>query len=158
MMGYRSEVAYGIRLSRSHEDDGQLMEQLKANDMNLDDIWGMFIADVKVNCGLAVSEKLIVADHKQRWLKFHMTDLKWYADFEDVQSHEKIIDIACEYNKRYVDDYNLPELFDVSFVRIGEDPEDIDHRISGEGYDMFHPVTILDGAFYHHKNVEGEEL
>ena len=157
-MGYRSEVAYGIRLSRSHEDDGQLMEQLKANDMNLDDIWNMFIAEVKVNCGLAVSEKLIVADHKQRRLKFHMTDLKWYADFEDVQSHEKIIDIACEYNKRYVDDYNLPELFDVSFVRIGEDPEDIDHRISGEGYDMFHPVTILDGAFYHHKNVEGEEL
>ena len=157
-MGYRSEVAYGIRLSRSHEDDGQLMEQLKANDMYLDDIWYMFIAEVKVNCGLAVCEKLIVADHKQRWLKFHMTDLKWYADFEDVQSHEKIIDIACEYNKRYVDDYNLPELFDVSFVRIGEDPEDIDHRISGDGYDMFHPVTILDGAFYHHKNVEGEEL
>lgn len=157
-MGYRSEVAYGIRLSKNHEHDEELMNQLKANEIDLDNLWNMFIAEVKVNCGLAVSEKLIVADHKQRWLKFHMTDLKWYADFEDVQSHEKIIDIACEYNKRYVDDYNLPELFDVSFVRIGEDPEDVDHRISGEGYDMFYPETILSGAFVSDRNVEGEEL
>ena len=55
-MGYRSEVAYGIRLSRSHEDDGQLMEQLKANDMNLDDIWNMFIAEVKVNAYICLSK------------------------------------------------------------------------------------------------------
>lgn len=147
MMGYRSEVAYAVRLSRNHEHDEQLMAQLKANDIDLDDLWGMFIADIKVNCELAISCKQIRVDHKQRWLAFREGGLKWYADFEDVQSHEKILDIVCEYNKRYVDDYNLPELFDLSFVRIGEDPEDIDHRISGEGYDMFHPVTVMDGEF-----------
>lgn len=156
MMGYRSEVAYAVRLSRNHEHDEQLMAQLKANDIDLDDLWGMFIADIKVNCELAISYKQIRVDHKQRWLAFRECGLKWYADFDDVQAHERILDTAVEYNRRYVDDYNLPELFDMTFVRIGEEIDDVEQRNSGEGYDMFYPVTVMEGAFM--SECKGETL
>jgi len=157
-MGYRSEVGYAVRLSKNHEHDDQLMEQLKANEINLDDLWGMFIAEVKVSCKEALRWKQIKVDNQQRWLAYREGGVKWYADFEDVQAHEKILDIAEEYNQRYSDDYNLPELFDIAFVRIGEDPEDVDYKHRGEGYDMFYPVTVLEGEFMSDGTLNGEIL
>lgn len=149
-MGYRSEVAYAVRLGSVDEDT---QKQLASNEINLDDVWAMFIAEIKTKCDRAFAscewdngEIGIKIDDKARTLRFHEIALKWYEEYEDVQSHEKILDIANEYNQRYKDDYNLPELFDVAFVRIGEEEEDCETRYGGiNGNDLLYPIRYIGG-------------
>jgi hypothetical protein len=162
-MGYRSEVAYAVKLDKYHENDKELMAQLKANDLNLDDIWQMYITEIKIKCPIAISNsndygETLMANHKERWLRFHDHDLKWYENYEGVQQHHMILDIAKEYNKRYSDDYNLPDLFDTAFARIGEEDGDIDAWFDNEGMDMFYPVTLIEGDFMAKEKFKGEKL
>lgn len=145
-MGYRSQVAWGVRITKNHESDSHLMQQLSANEINLDDLWNMFVTEARIKAPKAMSQ--ITLNMKQRYMVFQHEDLKWYSDFEDVQHHDIIMNMAEEYNSRYEKDFNLPELFDMAFVRIGEDPEDVEEKHVGEGYDMFYTVSVIEGSFY----------
>lgn len=161
-MGYRSEVAWGIRLSTNLESDNELMKQLKSNDIDLNEQWRLFVTEAKVRSPNVFNEQeyesdIIKADHTKRYMWFKAGGLKWYPEFDGVKEHHAIMDLAREYNSGYEDNYNLPRLFDVAFVRIGEESDDIETEYDGEGYDMFYPVNYIDGDFNFSDSVKGEK-
>jgi hypothetical protein len=54
--------------------------------------------------------------------------VKWYESYEDVQHHEALIELAAEWAN---DEDNHSEIA-YSFVRIGEETDDIDEKNGGD--------------------------
>ena len=126
-MGYRSEVAYRIVFGN-------------------DDVMKLFLAEAKNKVETAMvfkdaeedTEESITIRDKDREIYFHVHGWKWYDEFELVQAHLALLDLAKEYNERQVevnktehDGTEVTELGmadDVSyaFARIGEDMGDND--------------------------------
>ena len=127
-MGYRSEVAYRIVFGN-------------------DDVMKLFLAEAKNKVETAMvfkdaeedTEESITIRDKDREIYFHVHGWKWYDEFELVQAHLALLDLAKEYNEREVECdggvdeqgneiCKIQEAGDVSyaFARIGEDMGDND--------------------------------
>jgi hypothetical protein len=108
-MGYRSNVAYRI----AFENKTYLNE---------------FIALVMVKGGeekKALSECQIELPDNGRgecYVNYYGEDLKWYESFADVQAHTWLYEYAVE---------RFEEHAAYKFLRIGEDPKDIDEDEGG---------------------------
>jgi hypothetical protein len=123
-MGYRSEVAYTIRFT---SDDERAKQSFYT-----------FIAEAKARAATAGcfnevqgrwggGDGLEVDEQRFR-INFSASDVKWYESYEDVQHHEALIELAAEWAN---DEDNHSEIA-YSFVRIGEETDDIDEKNGGD--------------------------
>ena len=126
-MGYRSEVAIGIRLNNS-----------KVN-------WETFVTECKARHPLAFNNEALCFDifNERKTMAFTQYELKWYPDFEDVQAFMGVINVAKEYN----DQHEL-DVFDIAYVRVGEESDDVEVDYTGNGHEMFEPYTNIGGDLY----------
>ena len=120
-MGYRSEVAF--RVETKTEDDLQsVIEKLKNKwAVNTGFKWEDFILD------------MIVYDYE---LVLHGNDLKWYDGYEDVSA---VMDWFWE----LVDDYRDNKdtvISGIQYIRLGEDPEDVEEIWHG---DLYNPMSLI---------------
>lgn len=104
-MGYRSEVAYSI--SFETEDD---MKKFIATAMAM-----------RPDAVQALAECHISTEHHE--INFHAEDVKWYGEFEDVQSHMALLDLVDEMANNIRAGY--------LYMRIGEDSDDNEYKSGG---------------------------
>lgn len=121
-MGYRSDVAYTIRFT---SDDTRAKQSFYT-----------FIAEAKAKAATAP------CFNESEWAEFEVDEgrfrinfsadtVKWYPDYPDVKCHEALIELAAEWAN---DEDNHSEIA-YSFVRIGEEADDIEEK-SGGDYDF----------------------
>lgn len=107
-MGYRSEVAYVLRFDNKADMDAFTALQLAKQDEHIND---------------ALKElQLIQSTSLERILYFYAENVKWYGDYPDVASHEKLLRQAIE-------------MFDTAgyrFIRIGENYDDVEIKDEGD--------------------------
>ena len=136
-MGYRSEVAYGVKVDdieyvntvpeseRTLSADGLFL--LMLTEMQQDPIAGKcFTDEIDINTYLTVNKE-------QRTIVFSEGHLKWYETYTDVQAHERLYKIMEEYAELYGDKEELNRNpISCAFIRIGEDMDDVEERGSGD--------------------------
>lgn len=146
-MGYRSEVAYGVKVDDIvYSDDTPETERIISADglfllmlteMQQDPIAGKCFDDShEIN-------KQLTIDKKNRTIVFHEHDLKWYSDYNDVQSHERVYQIAEEYAEEYDGSEYVNNPVSCAFIRIGEESDDVEER--GSGYDHWSVMNVYRG-------------
>jgi hypothetical protein len=69
--------------------------------------------------------------------------LKWYESFIDVQSHERVYQIAEEYAEEYDGSEYVNNPVSCAFIRIGEEADDVEER--GSGYDQWSVMNVYRG-------------
>lgn len=143
MMGYRSNVAYRIRMKPlNNETDDEVKAKFK-----------QFIAECKVDSDTQrAMQEFDTYDEKWRsegtvleinydeceiFLEYQ--HVKWYPDYDDVKSHHAIISKAHDWNNTE-ENYR----FDTAFGRIGEEQDDIEIDYEGDGYELIQ----LETSFY----------
>ena len=119
-MGYRSDVAYTIRFNSDHDEKNKQS-------------FYVFLAEAKANAATAAcfgeqgwAEFQI--DEANFCINFACDDVKWYESYEDVKCHEALIELAAEWAN---DEDNHSEIA-YSFVRIGEETDDIEKKNGGD--------------------------
>ena len=117
-MGYRSDVAYTIRFN--HEDDTVVEHSFYT-----------FLAEAKSKpeYALALDDKDLEIDEVRCRINFSANDVKWYEGYPDVDSHTRLLELA----KDWVDNEANPSI-GYMFMRVGEEPADIEH-LNGGAYD-----------------------
>ena len=121
-MGYRSDVAYTIRFVDDHDTN------------NIQSFY-TFLAEAKIKpeCAIALAE--VTIDEKNQRFTFFADDVKWYDSYLDVMSHTALLELAGDWAKQ-VFEGKLHCRIGYSFVRIGENVDDIEERYEGDfGYD-----------------------
>jgi len=118
-MGYRSEVAYTIRFT---SDDERAKQSFFT-----------FLAEAKARAATAgcfgeLGWAEFEIDEARFRINFACDDVKWYETYADVKCHEALIDLAGEWAN---DEDNHSEIA-YSFVRIGEETEDIEEKNGGD--------------------------
>lgn len=123
-MGYRSTVAYTIRFTaESNGVDSPTDEEVKKCKAS----FYTFLAEAKVKYGGAFSEEFgVVVDEFNFALNFLAEDVKWYEDYEDVKTHEALVQLS----KDWVDMEN--KYIGGIFMRIGEEMDDLVEESWGE--------------------------
>lgn len=135
-MGYRSEVAYMIRMNQNvlaNETDEeykakfkQFIMELKANSET-----ELALRDYEDDEYIKYAVKMGI-DYDGCEIVYHHNGLKWYSEYESVKSHHAIMDHATTWNN---DEWE--ERFDVAFARIGEEEDDIETQYYGpDGYQL----------------------
>ena len=100
-MGYRSDVAYGVRVDEVNLSENATEEEknlsadgiflLMLTEMQQDPIAGKcFDSTYDINVHLTVNKE-------NRTIAFFEDGLKWYDSYEDVKAHERVYQIAEEY-------------------------------------------------------------
>lgn len=139
MMGYRSEVAYIVKVETHclpFKDDKEVfkifMAELKAKEETR-----QAIAELENSKNYGFETFSGGIDYEECEIKFYATGLKWYPDFKDVQAHHAIMDTAKEWNEQYKSNFVNGDgfLFSIGFVRVGEDIGDIEEEHEGQGYE-----------------------
>lgn len=115
-MGYRSSVVYKIKFF-----DEATMK--------------LFLTEAKAKDEYKLAFKQgddngIDIDEEKLQIKYESSSIKWYEEFNDVQAHEALIQLAKEYR-----DENEKNL-EYAFARIGEEDGDIETYASENGYEM----------------------
>jgi hypothetical protein len=115
-MGYRSDVAYTIRFN---SDDDELNKQS----------FYTFLAEAKTkeDYVLALVDITMHIDEVRYRFDFSASDVKWYEGYPDVDSHMKLLNLADD----WIDGEAQPCIGYV-FMRIGENPTDIEELYSGK--------------------------
>ena len=137
-MGYRSEVAYRIVF-----DDVEVMK--------------LFLAEARVKPETEqVFKDLEAGGHdtidiyeQDKEINFHVHGWKWYDEYDIVQAHLALLDLAREYNERQIEvDGGVDEQgneiekhreandIKYAFARIGEEMEDNDTWGSDDHWDL----------------------
>ena len=151
-MGYRSEIAYGVKVddiilkdNATEEDkkigaDGIFLVML--TEMQQDPIAGKcFDNTYEIN-------DYLVVDKEKKSILFSANSVKWYDSFEDVQAHERLYQIMEEYANVYGDMEELARNpISCAFIRIGEEIEDIEER--GNGDDPWGIMNVYRGIDIH---------
>lgn len=134
-MGYRSEVGYVIAF-----EDKDLFNQFIVQ-AKLDPVYELcWKAEYETTFTQVLEDKLM--------LKFHATDVKWYDEYEDVKCHEALLNLASDYIEKYnnhmvaSDTEQTDTLVSWSFIRIGEELDDNEHRTGGDGYNLWESIGI----------------
>jgi len=137
-MGYRSEVAIGVRMNPDLVSGHEKIET------SPEMFWKMFVSECRskhptvfknYNGGLNMK----VIDDKYT-LRMHEREVKWYPDYDEVKAFESIIPIAEDYNDQYESD-----IFDCAFVRIGEESDDVECRYVGSGWELYDAYISVAG-------------
>lgn len=115
-MGYRSDVAYYISFKDKEQRDtfmGVLRE--RNNKAISDELQYLKMVD---NCAIAA----------------YFADTKWYDSYENVQAHNRIMELALEW---------FPDDAAYKFVRAGEDDDDNETRIEGANSDAVYDKCFI---------------
>lgn len=136
-MGYRSEVAIGIRMKPDTVSGQDYLDKKK--------MWNTFVVECKARHPLAFNKDDLCFEILDNRRTMFMTqyELKWYDTYPDVQAFHGVIDIAKEYNEQHKE-----VIFDIAYVRVGEEPDDVEVDYEGEGWDMFQPYSGIGGDLY----------
>lgn len=142
-MGYRSDVAYGIRVDevnlgenateqeKSLSADGIFL--LMLTEMQSDPIAGKCFDDTyDINVHLTVNKE-------NRTISFYEDGLKWYDSYKDVQAHERLYEMMEDYAEEYGSE-TMNNPVSCAFIRIGEEADDIEER--GAGYDPWNIMYV----------------
>ena len=118
-MGYRSDVAYTIRFVS--DDDTKNKQSFYT-----------FLAEAKSNAATAPCFgdghwADVEIDETRLRINFAADDVKWYPSYPSVACHEALIDLADEWAN---DGSNNSDIA-YRFVRIGEEPEDVEVKTNG---------------------------
>jgi len=129
-MGYRSEVAYKIRMNQNvlaNETDEeykakfkQFMMELKANPET-----ERALRDYEDEEYLKYAVKMGI-NYDTCEISYHHEGLKWYPEYEGVKGHHAIMDHAISWNN---DEWE--ERFDVAYARAGEETDDVEQEYWG---------------------------
>jgi hypothetical protein len=119
-MGYRSDVAYTIRFNSDHDEKNKQS-------------FYTFLAEAKAKAATAACFNELgwaefEIDEARYRINFACDDVKWYESYEDVKCHEALIELAAEWAN---DEDNHSEIA-YSFVRIGEETDDIEKKNGGD--------------------------
>ena len=114
-MGYRSDVAYTIRFVSDHDEKNKQS-------------FYTFLAEAKSKAATAHCFTEVEVDEVRLRINFAVDDVKWYPSYPDVACHEALLDLADEWAN---DESNNSEVA-YRFVRIGEEPEDIETKTGGD--------------------------
>jgi hypothetical protein len=126
-MGYRSEVGYVIAF-----EDKDLFNQFIVQ-AKLDPVYELcWKAEYETNFTQVLEDKLM--------LKFHATDVKWYDDYADVKCHEALLKLVDDYIEKYTEQIDAGISW--SFIRIGEELDDNEHRTGGDRYNLWGSIGI----------------
>ena len=150
-MGYRSEVAYGVKVEDIEHNDKATEEEkslsadgiflLMLTEMQSDPIAGKCFDDTyDINIHLTVNKQ-------QRSIVFAESGLKWYDNYKDVQAHERLYELMEEYARLYDDRNNMTNPVSCAFIRVGEEPDDVEER--GGGYNPWSIMSIYRGIDVH---------
>ena len=145
-MGYRSEVGYAIAFDKDlkYADDVPDKDKLLTGV----DVFNTFLAEAKSreDTKLCFKHDELEVQESSLLLKFYASDWKWYDDYDDVQCHEKLLELAEEYINSQQEDSKLKHLsISYGFVRIGEETEDIDTKYGGDdGYSLIYPTRGIE--------------
>ena len=140
-MGYRSEVAYGVKV-----DDIVWSDQATEEEKNLsaDGIFLLMLTEMQQDevAGKCFDSTYVINEHltvnkENRTIAFYEDGVKWYESYEDVKAHERLYEIAEEYAEQYGSE-TMNNPVSCAFIRIGEEMEDIEER--GGGY---YPWNIM---------------
>jgi hypothetical protein len=121
-MGYRSEVAIGVRMNPDTTSGQDYLD--KKN------LWNTFVAECKTRHPLAFDNKglCFTIFNDKRMMGFTQYELKWYNTYPDVQAFMGVINIAKDYNEQHES-----ELFETAYVRVGEESDDVEVDYTGSG-------------------------
>ena len=142
-MGYRSEVAYGVRV-----DEVNLGENATEEEKNLS-ADGIFLLMLTEMQGDEVAKKCfdstneindyLTINKENRTIKFYADSLKWYDNYKDVKAHERLYEIMEEYAEQYGSE-TMNNPVSCAFIRIGEEADDVEER--GGGYDPWNIMYV----------------
>ena len=137
-MGYRSDVGYKIKFDK----DLEWLESVADDKKNVTskDLFNLFVTEAKSK----EETKLCFDDDDSAFeindenlsITFFAESVKWYESFEDVQCHEKLLELADDWITQHEDDDKFYSPLRWGFVRIGEERDDVDERCNNEGYDL----------------------
>ena len=146
-MGYRSEVAYGVKVDDIVWADNATEEEknLSADGLFLLMLTEMQQDEVASKCFDSTHEinEYLTIDKERRTIAFYADSLKWYDSYEDVKAHERLYQIMVEYAEMYDSKQGMENPVSASFTRIGEDIDDLEER--GAGYDPWSIMSITRG-------------
>ena len=143
-MGYRSEVAYGIKVDdiiwadNATEEEKNLSADgiflLMLTEMQSDEVAGKcFDSTHEINDYLTINKEA-------RTIVFYSDSLKWYDSYKDVECHERLYEMMEDYANLYDSRQSMENPISCSFTRIGEEIEDIEEK--GSGYDPWSIMTV----------------
>lgn len=163
-MGYRSQVGYVIEFTKQHNQSAlnEYTEEMKEKDEYTKNLFYTFLAESKakqetmkawedeVKAGRYVVSgkepsgygRALSVDEENQRITFEAHDVKWYDDYEDVDAHNAMITLAEEYING---DKDNGEFISYTFVRIGEEPDDVETNSGGNGNtdDYLYPVSSI---------------
>jgi len=118
-MGYRSDVAYTIRFT--------------TDDTRAKHSFYVFLAEAKAKAATAAcfnepAWSEFQVDEGRFRINFSAEDVKWYDSFPDVACHEALIELAAE----WANDEDNHSGIAFSFIRIGEESNDIEEKGGGD--------------------------
>lgn len=146
-MGYRSEVAYGVKVDDIVWNDQATEEEknLSADGVFLLMLTEMQQDEIAKKCFDDTHEinEYLTINKEARTISFHEDGLKWYDDYEDVKSHERLYEIMVEYAELYDSKQGMENPVSCSFIRIGEEVDDIEER--GNGFDPWSIMSVYRG-------------
>ena len=146
-MGYRSEVGYAIRFNKDIEWTDHATDEDKK--LTGADIFNTFLTEAKSNDDTKLcfdeNESPLEIDKERLLFKFYVDDWKWYDDYEEVQCHERLLELAEEYIDAQNNNQAMRNLtISWGFIRIGEETEDIDTKYGGDdGYSLLYPLRSI---------------
>ena len=117
-MGYRSDVAYVIKFNDIETRDNFITLMLAKNDP--------ILTQAIKECEYGYTDDPIIT--------FKETDLKWYDSFEDVQSHQQLMQDAVEIFKHKGGRYR--------FISVGEDGAETFDEDDDEG-DLYEYISTV---------------
>jgi hypothetical protein len=142
-MGYRSDVAYGVRV-----DEVNLGENATEEEKNLsaDGIFLLMLTEMQqdevagkcFDSTYEITEHLTI-DKLNRTIAFYEDGVKWYESYADVKAHERLYEIAEEYAEQYGSE-TMNNPVSCAFIRIGEETDDVEER--GGGYDPWNIMYV----------------
>ena len=141
-MGYRSEVTIIIQANTENvnnhiQKEINHVQKLGALDTS-EEKWAMFLAEVAVKPETELAWREISSgiddgfgntlelDKEARRITMNFPDIKWREDFKDVNSYTALFHSVKPY-----EDY-----IDAIYLRIGEDLEDMEEEVYGNGYQL----------------------
>jgi hypothetical protein len=143
-MGYRSEVAYGVKVDNIVWADDATEEEknLSADGLFLLMLTEMQSDEVAGKCFDKTNDinDYLTINKEARTIVFYADSLKWYDNYEDVKCHERLYEIMQDYANLYDSRQSMENPISCSFTRIGEEMEDIEER--GSGYDPWSVMTV----------------
>ena len=137
-MGYRSDVGYKIKFDK----DLEWLESVADDKKNVTskDLFNLFVTEAKSKEETKLcfddDDGAFEIDDENLSITFFAESVKWYESFEDVQCHEKLLELADE----WLEQHNIEDKFYSplrwGFVRVGEEADDIEERHGNEGYEL----------------------